>query len=337
MLDLLKTLCALNGVSGNEAAVRDFIIEKVSGHADEVTTDAMGNVLVFKKGARTPAKKLMLCAHMDEVGVIVTAITDDGYLKFAMAGSVDGRVCVGKSVTIGTNRVFGIIGCKAIHLVKPEDRGKAMKTEDMYIDIGARSKAEAENLISPGDTGAFDDGIVAFGDGLIKAKAIDDRFGCAVLLEMIASDLPVDCHFAFTVQEEVGLRGAHTAAFRVQPDIALIIEATTAADFPSVPNDKKVCKLDDGAVIPFMDAGTIYDRELYKTLTALAETHRIPWQTKNIIAGGTDAAAIQRTRAGVQTAGIAIPTRNLHSPSCVAKISDMEAVLKLVQLFVAGQ
>ncbi|MCL2408522.1 MAG: M42 family metallopeptidase [Oscillospiraceae bacterium] len=334
MLDLLKELCVLDGVSGNEGAVRDYIIEKVSGHADEVIIDVMGNVLVFKKGAKTTEKTLMLCAHMDEVGVIVTGITDDGYLKFAMAGGVDGRVCVGKSVTIGPNRVFGVIGCKAIHLVKPDERGKAMKTEDMYIDIGAASKEAAENLVALGDTAAFDDGIVEFGDGLIKAKAIDDRFGCAVMLELVACDLPVDCWFAFTVQEEVGLRGAHTAAFQVNPDIALIIEATTAADFPSVTADKKITKIGGGAVIPFMDGGTIYDRELYKMLTELARNNGIPWQTKNVIAGGTDAAAVQRSRAGVQTAGIAIPTRNLHSPACVGKVSDMEEVRKLVRLFV---
>lgn len=333
LIDELKALCALSGVSGSEYEARDYIIDRVRAYADDVTTDVMGNVVVFKKGAVTPAKKLMLCAHMDEVGVIVTSVTDDGYLKFAMAGGVDNRVVVGKNTTIGKQRVPGVIGCKAIHFTKGKDREKALETDDMYIDIGARSREEAEKLVSPGDTGAFDAGIREFGDGFIKAKAIDDRFGCAILIELIRSDLPVDCLFAFTVQEEVGTRGAYTAAHRASPDVALIIEATTAADMPSVPVNKKVCRTGGGVVIPFMDGGTIYSRELFGVLTGLADRNDIMWQTKNVVSGGTDAAAIQRSRAGVKTAGIAAPVRNLHSPSCVAKRSDLEAVYRLAALF----
>ena len=333
MLDTLKALCALSGVSGSEDDVREYIIKRAEKYADKIDTDVMGNVIVFKKGAKTPPEKLMFCAHMDEVGIIVTNITDDGYLKFASAGSVDGRVIIGKPVTIGKNRVFGIIGCKAIHLVNKDARGKAIKNEDMYIDIGAKTREDAEKLISPGDAGTFDDTIVEFGDGLIKAKAIDDRFGCAALLELIESDLPVDCWFAFTVQEEVGLRGSRPAALRISPDIAVIVEGTTAADFPSVSSVKKVCVLGKGPVIPFMDNGTIYNRELFTKLTTLAEKNDIPWQTKTVVAGSTDGAAVQRSGAGVKTVGVAAPIRNLHSPSCVGKISDMEAVLKLLRLF----
>jgi len=333
MLDTLKSLCALSGVSGNEDEVRDYIISRAGKCAVEVSTDVMGNVIIFKKGARTPEKKLILCAHMDEVGVIVTGITDDGYLKFAMAGSVDSRVIAGKTVTIGRQRVFGIIGCKAIHLVKAKDREKALELEDLYIDVGAKSREEAEKLVSLGDTGAFDEDIREFGDGFIKAKAIDDRFGCCVLIELIKSELPVDCQFIFSVQEEVGLRGAYTAAFRTAPDIALIIEGTTAADIPSVTENKKVCRVGKGAVIPFMDKGTIYDRELYALVTGLADKNLIPWQTKNVVAGATDGAAFQRSRAGVKTVAIAAPVRNLHSQSCVAKITDLEAVGGLVRVF----
>ena len=333
LMDLLKTLCAIPGVSGDEGDVREYILKRVGGRADDVTTDVMGNVIVRKKGAKTPAKKLMLCAHMDEVGVIVTNITDDGYLKFAMAGGVDNRVVVGKAVILGKQRVPGVIGCKAIHFIKGKEREKAVEIDDMYIDIGARSREDAEKLVSPGDTGAFDEEIREFGDGFIKAKAIDDRFGCAVLISLIESDLPVDCMFAFTVQEEVGTRGAFTAAFRAEPDIALIVEGTTSADMPSVKENKKITKLGSGAVIPFMDGGTIYDKELFGTLTGLADRNGIPWQTKNVISGGTDGAAFQRSRAGVKTAGIASPVRNLHSPACVAKRSDMEAVFKLALAF----
>jgi len=333
MLDLLKGLCALSGVSGDEGEVRDYIAGLVGGYADEVMTDVMGNVIVFKRGAKTPEKKVMLCAHMDEVGVIVTGITDDGYLKFAKVGGVDHRIVVGKSVTFGKRRVFGVIGCKAVHLIKEKERDKVLQVDDMYIDIGAESREGAEKLVSLGDAGAFDADICEFGDGYIKAKAIDDRFGCAVMVDLIKSDLPIDCMFAFSVQEEVGLRGAYTAAYRTAPDIALIIEATPAADFPSVAENKKVCKVGKGVVIPFMDQGTIYDRELFKSLTCIADKNGIPWQTKNVVAGGTDGAAFQRSRAGVRTVGIAAPVRNLHSPSCVAKITDLEAVGKLARLF----
>ena len=333
MLDTLRTLCALNGVSGDEAEVRDYIINRAGKHVDDIFTDVMGNIIIMKKGAKTPAKKTVLCAHMDEVGVTITNITDDGYLKFAAAGGVDARVIVGKTLIIGKQQVFGVIGCKAMHLVKERDRERAVAVEELYIDIGAKDCTEAEKLVRPGDSGAFDSEIREFGDGYIKAKAIDDRFGCAVLLRLIESDLPIDCGFVFSVQEEVGLRGAYTAAFRAAPDIALIVEGTTCADLPSAPDNKKICKIGDGAVIPFMDGATIYDRELYGMLTELADKNGIKWQTKTVIASGTDAAAFQRSRAGVRTAGIAAPVRNLHSQSCVAKWSDMEAVYELARLF----
>jgi len=333
MLETLKKLCALNGVSGNEDEVRDHIITEVKKHTDEIKTDAMGNLIVFKKGKKTPGKKLVLCAHMDEVGVIVTNITEDGYLKFATGGSIDSRVILGKAITIGKNKVPGIIGCKAIHLVKTKDRENPMEIDDVYIDIGANNKNDAEMLVSPGDSGAFDEEIREFGNGYIKAKAIDDRFGCAVLVELIKTKLPVDCTFVFTVQEEVGLRGAYTAAYGTAPDVAIIVEGTTAADLPSVPENKKVCKVGDGPVIPFMDNGTIYNKEIRGILCSIADRNEIKWQTKTYVAGATDGAAFHKTRSGIKTAGIAAPVRNLHSPSNVGKISDMDDVYKLLWLF----
>lgn len=333
MINTLKTLCALSGVSGNEDEIRDRIIGFISPYTDDINTDVMGNIIAFKKGARSPSQKVVLCSHMDEVGVIITSIIDGGYLRFAIAGSVDKRVVVGKTVTFGKDRIFGVINCKALHLQKSKEREKVLETDELYIDIGAKSKEEAEMLVSIGDTGAFNNEIREFGNGFIKAKAIDDRFGCTALIELIKSDLPCDCQFVFSVQEEVGLRGAYTASFRTEPDIALIIEGTTAADYPAVTENKKICKLGGGVVIPFMDGGTIYNRELFNLLTGLADKNGIPWQTKNVIAGATDGAAFQRARAGVKTAGIAAPVRNLHSPASVAKITDMEAVCKLAGLF----
>ena len=335
MFELLKTLCALSGVSGNEDEVRDYIAGLAGKYADDVVIDVMGNVIAYKKGAVEPDKTIALCAHMDEVGLIVTGITDDGFLKFATVGGIDCRVIAGKAVVVGDSRLPGMIGCKAVHLVKDKEKDKALEADALYIDIGACNRESAMALVHPGDTCTFDAEIREFGDGYIKSKAIDDRFGCSVLLTLMQSDLPVDCIFAFTVQEEVGLRGALTASYRTAPDIALIVEGTTAADLPSVPEGKKVCKTGSGVVIPFMDGSTIYNRELYKMLTGIADRNEIKWQTKNVISSGTDAAAFQRSRAGVKTAGIAAPVRNLHSPSCVAKKSDMEAVYKLAELFLA--
>ncbi|MCL2819965.1 MAG: M42 family peptidase [Oscillospiraceae bacterium] len=333
MLNKMKELCELSGASGNEEEIKDYIVNHAGKYTDDVRVDTMGNVLVSKKGKVTPKQKIVLCAHMDEVGIIVTGITDDGYLRFAKAGSFDGRVVLGKAVLIGKSKVQGIIGCKAIHLVKSKDRENPVDFEDMYIDIGVKNKSEAEKLVTLGDAGVFDEDIREFGNGFIKAKAIDDRFGCAVLMELIESELPVDCTFAFTVQEEVGLRGAYTAAYSTAPDIALIVEGTTAADLPSVPENKKVCKLGNGPVLPFMDSGTIYNKEIHSLLTETAEKNNIPWQTKTYIAGATDGAVFHTSRSGIKTAGIAAPIRNLHSPTCVGKISDMEAVYKLIWRF----
>ena len=333
MLNTLKSLCLLDGVSGGEEEVREYILKRVKQHADELTVDAMGNVIAFKKGKKTPVQKIVICAHMDEIGVIITGITDDGYLRIARAGSLDSRVILGKAVKIGKKKVKGIIGCKAIHLVKLKDRVRPVEMDDMYIDIGVKSRKEAEKLVALGDTCAFDEDIHEFGNGFIKAKAIDDRFGCAIMIELIESKLPVDCTFIFTVQEEVGMRGAFTAAYSTAPDIALIVEGTTAADLPSVEGNKKVCKLGSGPVLPFMDSGTIYNKEIHGILTEVAEKNDIPWQTKTYIAGATDGSAFQRSRSGIKTAGIAAPIRNLHSSTCVGKISDMEAVQKLITLF----
>lgn len=333
MLDTIKALCALDGVSGTEDKVADYIRERVAPYANGVRTDAMGNLIVFKKGRKTPSKSVMLTAHMDEVGLIVTQITDDGYLRFNEAGGLDRRVLFGKTVYVGENRVFGVVGNKAVHLMKREDRDKIPAIGEMYIDIGAKDRPEASKRVSPGDTAAFDPSITEFGDGYIKAKALDDRAGCALLIGLIESELPVDCTFVFAVQEEVGSRGAFAAAFSVAPDIALIVETATSADLPSAAEGKRVTRLDKGVVIPFMDRGTIYNRELFSVLTGLAEKNGIPWQTKTMIAGGTDAGVVQRSRAGVAAAAVAMPVRSLHSPGSVGCMRDYDAMARLTSLF----
>lgn len=334
MIETVKTLCALSGVSSFEDPVRDYLMEQAKPYADSMRVDAMGNLIVFKKGAKSTGSKLMLCAHMDEVGLIIKHITDDGYLKFAPIGGIDRRVLIGKRVYVGWNRVPGIIGLKAVHMTTAEERKKVPKMEEYYIDIGAESKEQAQELVEQGDFAVFGDECLEFGNGFFKAKAIDDRVGCAVMLKLIQRQLPMDCTFAFTVQEEVGTRGAFGAAFSVTPEIALVLETTTAADLPGIKGQKRVCAPGQGPVISLMDGGTIYDKGLFRLMCDTADANGIPWQVKHMIAGGNDGRTVQRTKTGVRVAGLSAAVRYLHAPTSVGSIKDFEQMLTLAAAFV---
>lgn len=331
MIELMKQLCALPGPSGCEDAVREFVLEKVKPFADEMKTDAIGNVMVFRKGKKALERPVVLCAHMDEVGVIIKKITDDGMLKFGFVGGVDPRVVIGRPVRFGD--VQGVIGIKAVHLTTAAERRTMPKTKDLYIDIGAASKAAAEDKVSLGDYGVFDSAVVEFGDGLIKAKAIDDRVGCAALLRLLEDEPPIDTWFCFTVQEETGLRGAASMAFALDPGFAMVLEGTTAADLAEVEGADAVCRVRGGVVLPFMDGATIYDAALFELLRDACIRRGIPWQTKTRVAGGTDAGRIHRSRAGVRVCAAAAPVRYIHSPSSVAAKADCEAVLAAARAF----
>ena len=333
MIETLKTLCALNGVSGDEDEVRDFIRRQAQPYAGSIRTDALGNLIVFKKGRRSTGNKLLLCAHMDEVGLIVTGAAESGHLKFDFVGGVDRRVALGKPVELGPDRVPGVIGMKAIHLLTREELKKVPKTDALYIDIGASDKEEALSKVPLGAYGSFVGPAEELGDGFLKAKAIDDRVGCAVMLELLKEDLPLDVTFAFTAQEEVGTRGAFGAAFSVTPEIALVLETTTAADLPEIEGARRVCAPGKGPVISYMDGGTIYDRELFETLRRLAEEQNIPWQTKEYIAGGNDARTIQRTKTGVRVAALSAAVRYLHAPASVGSTRDFGQMLTLTRAF----
>ena len=332
-LENLKALCALDGVSGDEDRVRDFIRRQAEPWAETVRTDALGNLIVHKRGRKPAGNKLLLCAHMDEVGLIVTRATEDGFLRFDFVGGVDRRVALGKPVVLGPNKIPGVIGMKAIHMLSAEERKKVPKTETLYLDIGAADKEEALSKVPLGTYGAFVGEPEELGDGLLKAKAIDDRVGCAILLELLKEDLPLDVTFAFTAQEEVGTRGAFGAAFSVTPEVALVLETTTAADLPGVEGARRVCAPGRGPVISYMDGGTIYDRSLFETLRRLAEERQIPWQVKEYIAGGNDARTIQRSKAGVRVAALSAAVRYLHAPASVGSLSDFEDMLKLTRAF----
>lgn len=327
----VKELCALNAASGREDAVREYLEKEISPYA-ETFTDNMGNLHVYKKGKNPATKKVMLAAHMDEVALIITYITDEGFLRFAPVGGIDSKVLFGRRVLAGEKHVSGVIGSKPVHLLKKEEGDKVPDFESLYIDIGAQDKEEAEKYVSLGDIAYFDSEAVDFGDGFLKAKALDDRVGCAILLDMIKREQSYDLHFVFTVQEEVGLRGAKTAAFIENPDYAIVVETTTACDIAGVDGAEQVCKLGNGAVVSFMDRSTLYDKKLFNFAFKIAEENGINCQTKTVVAGGNDAGAIHVSRGGVKTITVSLPCRYLHSPSCVICKKDLNDSAALVQL-----
>lgn len=331
IFEQLSLLSSLDGISGDEDLVRRAIITEIQSHC-HYQVDNMGNLICFKKGVVIPSKRLMICAHMDEVGMIVTGITEDGLLRFTSVGGIDQRVVLGRSVRLYRAGINGVIGTKAVHMSSASERETAVKMDDMYIDIGASSKAQAQQVIRLGDSVAFIGEYGELGNGYIKGKALDDRVGCAIMIEMIRSKIKYDTYFVFTTQEETGLRGARTAAYTVSPDVAIVLETTTAADLTGVPAQKQVCTLGKGAVVGFMDRSTIYDKELFQLAFSLAEKNHIPCQTKSMVAGGNDAGAIHTSRGGVKTIAVSVPTRYLHSPYCVVKKEDVESVAKLAGL-----
>lgn len=333
MLKNLKDLCLINGISGDEDFVRAYIINEIKDFA-KYEIDSLGNLIVFKKGHETPKNKVMVSAHMDEVGMIVNFINSDGTLKISSVGGVDPRVVFGRQVTVGDNSIIGVIGAKAVHNLSSEERKTAVTFDKMYVDIGCENKEQAEKLVSLGDSVCFSSDYIEFGDNFIKAKAIDDRAGCAIMINLIKQELEYDTYFTFVVQEEIGLRGARCAAYSVNPDYAIVLESTTAADIPSASGADRVCQLGNGPVVSYMDNSTIYNKELYKLAFEVSQEISIPCQTKTKVAGGNDAGAIHISRQGVKTIAISVPTRYLHTPSCVIKKEDFENSYKLTKAFI---
>lgn len=325
---MLKDLCLLNGTSGDEDLVREYIIEQIKDYCD-LEIDNLGSIIAFKKGNKTPNKKVMLAAHMDEVGFVVTYITDDGYLKFSPVGGVDVRVVIDRVVKI--NNIKGVIGSKAVHLLSSKEKNNAPNYDDLFIDIGAKNKEEALKYVSLGDYVYFESDYLEFGEGYVKAKALDDRIGCLLLIEMIKSDLEYDTYFCFNVQEEVGLRGSTCTSYEVQSDISVVLESTTAADLCEVSGDKRCCVLGEGPVVSFMDGRTVYDKELFKLSFDLAKENNIKIQTKTTIAGGNDAGAIQTSGKGSKVIAVSLPCRYIHSASSVVKLSDIDETRKLLK------
>lgn len=249
MIEILQELCTLGGISGREHQVADWIQSRLPAGVT-VHRDPLGNLLVHKQGRERPSHRLMLCAHMDEVGLIINDITPEGLLGFSCVGGIDTRVLLARQVLVGERKIPGVIGLKPIHLTKSEERSTLPKVDELYIDIGASDREEARALVRLGDSVTFMPGVRGLGKTVLESKAIDDRLGCAVLLEMLREELPFDMDFAFTVQEEVGTRGASAAAYTIDPDFALIVETTTAADIVGVSGSDKVCEQGKGLLFP---------------------------------------------------------------------------------------
>ncbi len=332
--ELLQELCALDGISGREDAVRAYILAQLeqSPAPKEITVDPMGNVLVHLIGQQPGTHRLQLDAHMDEVGFLVTHIGTDGFLTFTTVGGVDKQVLYGHRVRIGGQP--GVIGGKAIHQCTGEERTSIPDNEAMVIDIGATDGETAAEVVRIGDGGTFQQEWVELSGGRFKSKAVDDRVGCALLLTLAESQPTYDLWLSFSVQEEVGLRGAGVAAEQIRPDIAIALDATTAANIAGSRPDNVVCCVGGGGVVSFADRATLYDRELYKQIRDLAAEHGILTQTKTRIAGGNNAGSIQRSGHGVRMAALSLPCRYIHSPACTGDWADVQAMEDLLRLLI---
>lgn len=327
----LKTLTSLSGVSGNEYEARSAIIKQLESMGISYECDVMGNVIA-KKGDRGP--KVLLDAHMDEVGLMITHVEKNGFLRFAPVGGIDPRVLVSKRVLVGKEKIPGVIGAKAIHLQERDERTQVIPIDRLFIDIGAESGEQAQGKVKAGDYVVFDTEYQELSPGIIKAKALDDRVGCALLFEVLKQDWKeIQLYAVFAVQEEVGLRGARVAAFAVEPDMGIALEGTVCADIPGTDKEFQATRLGKGVALSIMDRGSIPDRAMLNQLVKIAEDEGIPYQFREATSGGNDAGVIQQAKAGCPVASVSVPCRYIHTPCSVMSMSDFEAARKLIIKF----
>lgn len=329
---LLEKMINAAGVSSREKEIRDLIKEEIKDNVDEIYTDKMGN-LIACKGKDKNGPKVMLAAHMDEVGLMITEITSDGLLKFQPVGGIDKRVLVSKPVLIGEKKMPGVIGAKAIHLQKKSERKKPIDFDNLYIDIGVNKKEEAENHVDLGDVAVFSTKYEVLDNGRVIGKAFDDRVGCSIIAELTEQEYEMPVYFVFTVQEEVGLRGASAAAYGINPDLALVLEGTTAADVPENKEHRYSTSVGKGPALTLMDRTVIADKNILTGLIEVAEENEIEYQFRRTDFGGNDAGAISLSREGVPSAVISLPCRYIHSPLSLIDLDDYKNMNKLVKLY----
>lgn len=333
-VSLLSKTCEIAGAPGFEKRIRDFIIEQVSPFVDEVQVDNLGNVIAIKKASNNPeGKRVMLAAHMDEIGFIVKHIDDNGFLRFHTLGGFDPKTLVAQRVIVhGTKDLIGVMGTKPIHVMSPEERNKMPQVTDFFIDMGM-PKSEVEKYISIGDPITRDRELIEMGD-CVNCKSIDNRVAVYIQLETLKQleNPAYDVYAAFTVQEEVGLRGANVAAHQINPDFGIALDTTIAFDVPGAQPHEKVTELGKGTAIKIMDAMTICDYRMVAFMKATADKHQILWQPEILTAGGTDTAGVQRMgKQGAIAGAISIPTRHLHQVIEMAHKEDIANSIRLLK------
>ena len=329
-LELLEKLCNATAVSGDEHEVRQIVLEEIKLFADEIEVDALGNVLAKKFGSGKNRVRVMLAAHMDEIGFMVVKKHDDKLLQFERIGGIDERQLPGKAVLVGRDHLPGVIGAKPIHMTTADERKKKISVDELRIDLGP----EIGDKVKPGDRATFATRFKVQGQSIL-AKALDDRFGVSMLIELLKhSPANIDLLAAFTVQEEVGLRGARVAAYKFDPDMAIAVDSTPAYDLPPWDEeDENVqynTRLDAGPAIYVMDRATIADRRLVKLLTQAADKEGIPYQFRQPGGGGTDAGVIHKTRTGIPSISVSVPSRYAHTAIGLARIEDWANTLRLL-------
>lgn len=334
-IPLLTRICEAPGAPGFEIEIRKLVLKELKGLVDSVRVDNMGNVIALKKG-RSSKKKIMAAAHMDEIGFIVTHIDDNGFVRFNPLGGFDPKTLTSQRIIVhGKKDLVGVMGCKPIHIMAPEERGKNMKLTDYFIDLGM-TKKEVEKVVSIGDPITRLSELLELGD-CVNVKSLDNRVSVFVLLEALRAikksrrKPAFDFYAAFTVQEEVGIRGANVSALEVQPDFGIGLDTTIAFDTPGAQPQEKVTSLGDGAAIKIMDSSTICDYRMVAFMKKTATTKKIKWQPEILSAGGTDTAGLQRMVPGGSIAGaISIPTRNIHQSTEMSHKKDIENCIKLL-------
>ncbi len=328
---ILRELSEAYGVSGNEGDVRTVVLDAVREHVDEIRVDTMGNVLAFKRGTGRQRMRVMLAAHMDEIGLMVVGHDNDGFLKVRSIGGIDPRLLPGTLLQVGPGHIPGVIGTKPIHLLKKEENKEVPKIQDLVMDIGAKSKDDAKKLAPLGTYATFATQFRELGP-TVSGKAFDDRAGCAVLVELLHGEqFHFDLHAAFTVQEEVGLRGARVAAYAIKPDCAFALEGTIADEIPKDKDISPTTELGKGPAITIMDHSFSADRRLVRLLTGSADELGIPYQIKQPGIGGTDAGAIHLTHEGVPSVTVAVPCRYIHSPVAILSLDDFNNTVRLMR------